>query len=90
MDTFLGKESNVISRIALQGLINEEGFQAFAKEVMVLASVKHENIVTFSGYSLEPSLLIVMEFVEGGMLKDFIASVDPMRLVRRPGGGSQR
>lgn len=54
---------------------------------MVLATVKHENIVAFSGYSLEPSLLIVMEFVDGGTLTNYIASVDPMRLVRRPGGG---
>ena len=63
--------------IATQGLINEDGFAAYAKEVTILAALEHENIVTFIGYSLEPTLLIVMEFVEGGTLSDYLAAQDP-------------
>ena len=54
------------------GLIDTEGFVSFSKEVKMLASLDHENIVSFKGYCLEPALLIVMEFVEGGTLKAFI------------------
>ena len=61
-----------------QGLVNEAGFQAFSKEVTILATAEHENIVSFIGYSLEPTLLIVMEFVEGGTLSDFLAAQDPL------------
>ena len=59
------------------GLVNEDGFNAYAKEVAMLAAVDHENIVTFTGYSLEPTLLIVMEFVEGGTLSDYLAAQNP-------------
>ena len=34
--------------------------------------------MSFIGYSLEPTLLIVMEFVEGGTLSDYIAAQDPL------------
>ena len=61
-----------------QGLINNDGFEAFSKEVLVLAEIQHENIVTFTGYSLEPTLLIVMEFVEGGTLRDYLEAQDPL------------
>ena len=44
----------------------------------VLATVEHDNIVTFVGYSLEPTLLIVMEFVKGGTLKGYLAAQDPL------------
>ena len=30
------------------------------------------------GYSLKPTLLIVMEFVEGGTLSDYLAAQDPL------------
>ena len=48
------------------GLVDEAGFEAFTREVTMLARLDHPNIVTFVGYSLNPVLLIVMEFVEGG------------------------
>ena len=44
----------------------------------VLAAIDHDNIVTFMGYSLKPTLLIVMEFVEGGTLSDYLAAQDPL------------
>ena len=48
---------------------------------MVLSSIEHENIITFIGYSLEPTLLIVMEFVAGGTLKDYLATHDSLNPV---------
>ena len=56
------------------GLIDKAGFESFAKEVVMLAKLDHENIVKFKGYVLEPALLIVMEFVAGGTLQAFIES----------------
>ena len=56
------------------GLVNKAGFEAFAKEVIVLSTIKHVNIVSFIGYSLEPTLLIVMEFVNGGTLSSVLAA----------------
>ena len=44
----------------------------------VLAAIDHDHIVTFMGYSLKPTLLIVMEFVEGGTLSDYLAAQDPL------------
>ena len=102
------------------GLIDEEGFEGFGREVVMLATLDHEFIVEFKGYCLEPALvrvcdataaqcaahdrspdpipfrtnrapalthaicalfhtqsrnhaqLIIMTFVDGGTLKDFI------------------
>ena len=54
------------------GLIDETGFESFCKEVVMLSRLEHVNIVTFKGYVLEPALLIVMGFVAGGTLKEFI------------------
>ena len=54
------------------GLMDKDGFASFGKEVVMLAQLDHENIVTFKGYVLEPALLIVMDFVAGGTLKAYI------------------
>ena len=59
------------------GLTNKKGFTAFAKEVVILATLDHVNIVNFIGYVLEPCLLIVMDFVAGGTLKAFVAAQEP-------------
>ncbi len=67
----LGNRTVAIKRMRL-ALVHEEGFSAFCKEVATLASLEHDNIVEFVGYVTNPQLLIVMEFVGGGTLKDFI------------------
>ena len=59
------------------GLVDENGFKAFRKEVVMLSRVDHINIVAFMGYCIEPFLLIVMEFVSGGTLADFVENHDP-------------
>ena len=56
------------------GLIDKEGFESFGKEVVMLARLNHENIVSFKGYVLEPALLIVMDFVDGGTLREFVVN----------------
>ena len=58
------------------GLIDKNGFESFAKEVVMLSKLDHENIVTFKGYVLKPALLIVMEFVAGGTLSAFVKSAN--------------
>ena len=57
-------------------LTDKEGFKAFCKEVVTLSSIDHVNIVSLVGYVLDPCLLIVMAFLEGGNLSDFIKSRD--------------
>ena len=47
------------------GLVDEKGFNAFRKEVVMLSRLDHINIVGFVGYSMDPFLLIVMDFVSG-------------------------
>ena len=59
------------------GLVDEKGFKAFRKEVVMLSKVDHINIITFVGYCMDPFLLIVMDFVSGGTLTDFVDSLEP-------------
>ena len=53
-------------------LVDEAGFKAFSREVIMLSTVEHPNIVGFVGYSKDPFLLIVMDFISGGTLCDFV------------------
>ena len=53
-------------------MVDEKGVKAFAREVSMLATVDHVNIVSFVGFVKAPFLLIVMEFVAGGTLQDYI------------------
>ena len=46
----------------------------------MLAQIDHIHIVSFVGYSRDPFLLIVMEFVAGGTLSDFVATRDMLDL----------
>ena len=54
------------------GLVDKEAFTSFSKEVIMLATLENEYIIEFLGYVLEPVLLIVMEFAEGGTLRDVL------------------
>ena len=60
------------------GLVDEEGFKAFRKEVVMLSKVDHINIVGFVGYCMDPFLLIVMDFVSGGTLADLVKKHETM------------
>ena len=61
----------------------------------MLAVLDHKNVVMFVGYCLDPALLIVMEFVEGGTLSEFVANQDPedpptMKILMKILSGSAR
>ena len=54
------------------GLIEEsEDIETFVQEVTLLSSVNHPCIVTFIGYVTYPALLIVMDFINGGLVNIF-------------------
>ena len=56
-------------------LLDTAGAEAFAREVKILSSISHVNLVTFVGFVVDPAVLIVMEFVGGGTLSDWIKSL---------------
>ena len=43
-----------------------------------LQTLDHVNVVAFRGYCIDPFLLIVMDFVSGGTLAEFVAAQDPL------------
>ena len=57
-------------------LTDKKGFSAFCREIVTLAGIDHSNIVSLVGYVLEPCLLIVMEYISGGTLSEWIKSQD--------------
>ncbi|KAJ3436446.1 serine/threonine-protein kinase -related [Anaeramoeba flamelloides] len=69
--TWKGKE--VAIKIILKELINKENLKAFRKEIYLLSTLKHQNIIQFLGASLlkEP-YCVVTEFVSGGSLFSLI------------------
>ncbi|KAG7560361.1 Serine-threonine/tyrosine-protein kinase catalytic domain [Arabidopsis thaliana x Arabidopsis arenosa] len=54
--------------------------QQFQKEVLLLSSMRHLNIVRFLGAVIEPQLMIVTELVEGGTLQRFMLNSRPSPL----------
>ena len=68
---FMGKRPVAIKKMRV-GLIDEEAFTSFAQEVVMLSKLENEFIIEFLGYSLDPVLLIVMEFAGEGTLKELI------------------
>ena len=77
-DCFKGKKGghDVAIKMMRVALTDKKGFRAFCKEVVTLSSLDHENIVRLVGYVLEPCLLIVMEYVSGGTLSEFVKEQD--------------
>ena len=66
-----GKSTVAIKRIRA-GLVDQESLKAFENEVFILASVRHPNLVRFIGFTLQPALLIVLEFADHGTLMSYI------------------
>ncbi|KAE9606722.1 putative dual-specificity kinase TKL-Pl-4 family [Lupinus albus] len=52
----------------------------FQREVNLLSKVKHKNIVKFIGASVEPTMVIVTELLEGGSLLKNLKRIYPMTL----------
>ena len=57
-------------------MTDKKGYQAFCKEIMTLSNLDHINIIKLVGYTLDPCLLIIMEFVGGGTLASFVKAQD--------------
>ena len=79
-DCYKGKkgERDVAIKRMRVTLTDKKGFEAFCKEVVTLSSLDHLNIVSLVGYVLEPCLLIVMHYVSGGTVSEFIEAQDAM------------
>ena len=54
-----------------QSLLDQEGFNNFVREVKILSTINHINLVSFIGFVIDPTVLIVMEFIGGGTLGDW-------------------
>ena len=72
----IGGRDVAIKRMRV-ALTDKKGFQAFCKEILTLSILDHVNIVRLVGYVLEPCLLIVMDYVSGGTLSEFVKEQDP-------------
>ncbi|XP_066545391.1 LIM domain kinase 2 isoform X2 [Amia ocellicauda] len=57
---------------------DEETQKTFLKEVKVMRSLEHPNVLKFIGVLYKDKRLnLITEFIEGGTLKDFIRDMDP-------------
>lgn len=52
----------------------------FAREVMMMSKVKHENLVKFIGACKDPLMVIVTELLPGMSLRKFLGSIRPKQL----------
>ncbi|XP_019182419.1 PREDICTED: serine/threonine-protein kinase HT1-like [Ipomoea nil] len=54
--------------------------ERFLREVRLLAASKHDNILKFIGFSLEPALTLVTEIMKGGSLQKHLWHIRPTKL----------
>nr|XP_004509294.1 serine/threonine-protein kinase STY13-like [Cicer arietinum] len=52
----------------------------FQREVNLISRIKHQNIVKFIGACVEPSMMIITEFLEGGSLQKHLENIYPRTL----------
>ncbi len=53
--------------------MDNDGIRRFLREVKLMSTLHHPNIVLFLGASVTlPNLCIVMEYLSGGNLQDFL------------------
>lgn len=65
-----------VKRLMCDPLELQRIFGAFRREVWIMSSLCHPNLVNLLGYCLEPTPSMVMEFVNGGDLYSFIHKDD--------------
>ena len=53
---------------------DETNYKEFFKEAFAASELNHENIVDFLGICIEPTNMIIFEFMEGGELLTFLRS----------------
>ena len=67
------KDSLMASRkVAIKVLKAETNYKEFFKEAFAASDLNHENIVEFLGICIEPTNMIIFEFMEGGELLTYL------------------
>ena len=67
------KDSLMASRkVAIKILKDESNYKEFFKEAFAASDLNHENIVEFLGICIEPTNMIIFEFMEGGELLTYL------------------
>ena len=51
---------------------DENNYKEFFKEAFAASDLNHENIVEFLGICIEPTNMIIFEFMEGGQLLNYL------------------
>ena len=59
-------------KVAIKILKDETNYKEFFKEVFAASDLNHENIVEFLGICIEPTNMIIFEFMEGGELLNYL------------------
>ncbi|EFN51230.1 hypothetical protein CHLNCDRAFT_10735, partial [Chlorella variabilis] len=67
-EVFIGRYQGTLVAIKLLTAVDELGQERFRREVQMLESVRHPNIVLFMGWCSQPHLAIVAEFMHRGSL----------------------
>ncbi|KAL7101775.1 hypothetical protein ACP275_08G075900 [Erythranthe tilingii] len=57
--------------------VSPELEEKFCREVSMLSRVNHENIVKLIGATIEPNMMIVTEYMQGGTLQKFMWGLRP-------------
>ncbi|KAH7827310.1 putative Kinase superfamily protein [Monocercomonoides exilis] len=65
----------------LCGFADEEAKKEFFREVALMSTFRHPNVVTLYGYTAEPDMRIVMEYCDRGSLASYIKSDQPLPLL---------
>ncbi|XP_022773983.1 serine/threonine-protein kinase HT1-like [Durio zibethinus] len=60
--------------------VTREHKRKFEREVLMLSRMDHENVVKFIGASVEPTMMIVTEFMNGDTLQRYLWNIRPRRL----------
>ncbi|GER42586.1 protein kinase superfamily protein [Striga asiatica] len=61
----------------LSANVSQELQEKFSREVSMLSRVNHESIVKFIGVSVDPTLMIITELMNGSTLQKFLWSTRP-------------
>ena len=61
-------------KVAIKVLKDETNYKEFFKEAFAASELNHENIVDFLGICIEPTNMIIFEFMEGGELLTYLRS----------------
>ena len=64
----------VAIKVMRHGLVTKAGLKAFKREVHMLYTASHDNIVAFRGFSMTSQLVILMEFMDSGSILDMIVN----------------